>query len=107
MFETEETKHGFVLHHVNSGHFIRRCEGYWTRVRNLGAAEMFDQRGHAESALQALLQEAGDRVANKERWADQMWWDLHGGLVVVQEIEITARFSQDDKPTRTDDAVPE
>lgn len=77
----------WALEYVNGRQWIGRFNDYWTRG-DIGAAQLFDALEVAESALQALLQEAKDRVSKSEAtWPAQFWFDIHGGLVRVVEVE--------------------
>lgn len=93
MSERDSIRNMWVLEHVNSRQFFGRFNGHWTRTGDLDVAAIWSSPGEAENALQALKQEAADRLAKaKEHWPSQMWWDVHGGLVVVREIEVITRL---------------
>jgi hypothetical protein len=77
----------WVIEQVNSQTFIGRFDGRWTRTCDLDAAALWQSRGEADNAFQALLAEASDRCANaKEHWPSQFWWDLYGGLTLIREV---------------------
>lgn len=82
----------WVLEHANSRSFIGRFDSHWTRTQDLDVAAMFTSVGEAEQARQALLQEAADRCSRaQDNWPAQMWWDIHGGAVVIRAVEQTMR----------------
>lgn len=86
------TRRLWVLEHVNTRQFIGRFDGRWTRTGDLDVAALFASPGEAENALQALLQEAYDRIHQTTPRAIPMWWDLAGGRVVVSEVEQITRL---------------
>jgi hypothetical protein len=82
-----DTRSYWAIEYVNGQQFIGRLYDHWTRG-SIVSALLFDSAGEADAALQALLQEAKDRLAkSKDTWPEQFWWDISGGLVVVTEVE--------------------
>jgi hypothetical protein len=82
---------GWTVKHINSGMFMGRYGSYWTRTHDVTAAEKFCTSAEADSAMQALRQEAADRVKRSaEMWPEPMWWDIYGGLVMVVEVPLPA-----------------
>lgn len=98
----------YALLYVNGDRFIGRFNQHWTRGP-IESAMMFDTEAEADSAQQALLTEAADRIANKNNNADSFWFDIRGGLVVVVAIERVMRVKarQPEEPQwRHPDNVP-
>jgi hypothetical protein len=87
----ESLRSFWVLEYVNGRRFIGRYFDHWTWGREIDTAVMFATEDDAEHARLALLAEAKDRISEKDSHAQQMWWDLYGGLVVVTEVERIVR----------------
>jgi hypothetical protein len=86
----------WVLHYVNGHRYLGRFDHRWT-LGDLAGAARFTTAGEASQGHQALLQEAADRLAkHKDHWPDQMWWDVYGGLVMVEEAEEVVRLVKRD-----------
>lgn len=91
----------WALEYINGQQFIGRFNQHWTRGSSLAGAALFETKDEAEQALQALRQEAEDRI-NRQPHAAQMWWDIHGGLTVVREVEQALRVLEPEAGRRLD-----
>lgn len=95
----ERTRRMYGLLHVNSQQWLGRFNSHWGRTYDIDAAGLWASHGEADLALQALLQEAADRTArSREQWPTQFWWDVHGGLVTVERIDVITRFVMEPPP---------
>ncbi len=92
MSDGESRRRFWVLEYVNGRQFLGRFNDRWTRTSDLDVAALFSSAAEADNARQALLQEAQDRVnQSSTSWPAPMWWELHGGLVAVTEVEQVTR----------------
>jgi hypothetical protein len=81
-----EPKKFWALHYVNGDTFIARYCERWASAPSLYSAALYETEEVAQVALQALQQEARDRL-EKAAYGD-FWRDIHGGLTVVVPVEV-------------------
>ena len=95
---SESIESRWVIEYVNGHQFVSRYADHWALTRELSAATLFRSGHEADKARSALWQEADDRLArSKEHLPAQIWWDVRGGLLAIQEVEIVTRL----KPATT------
>lgn len=80
----------WVLEYVNGHELFGRFEGHWTRTTDIDVAALWASHGEADNARQALLSEASDRLRRDDQ-AHRFWFDIHGGVVAIREVEIITR----------------
>lgn len=83
----------WALEYVNAHWFIGRAFGHWTRASHLDVAVLFDSENEAESARQAMFEEAVDRMkTDRARSSGDFWFNVYGGRVDVVEVEQIMRL---------------
>lgn len=81
-----ERRSYWALEYINGQQFIGRCYNQWTRGA-IDVGLLFDSASEADAALQALKQEARDRLEKTQQPRPyQFWWDIECGLTMVVEV---------------------
>lgn len=78
----------WVIHCVSQSQFLARYGGYWVMTDSLDHAKLFNSSAAADVAMQALRQEARDRVEAGGSY-DSRWASLFTGVVEVREVALT------------------